>query len=121
MTAWRLNEDVRAETQEAYRQARESEERFKGAFENAPIGMVLVGLDPETLGRFIQVNRAMCEMAGRSEEELLTRTLPGHRPLRRRSRTTVELLEGLRTGEQRDRPGREPLRSCRRSCRDRRS
>ena len=41
MTAWRLNEDVRAETREAYRQARESEQRFKSAFENAPIGMVL--------------------------------------------------------------------------------
>jgi diguanylate cyclase (GGDEF)-like protein/PAS domain S-box-containing protein len=75
VTAWRLNEDVRAETRAAYRKARESEERFKSAFENAPIGMVLVSIDPETLGRFLQVNRAMCGMAGRSEEELLSRSL----------------------------------------------
>ena len=75
MTAWRLNEDVRAETNEAYRQARESEQRFKSAFENAPIGMVLLSTDSENLGQFIQVNRAMCEMADRSESELLARGL----------------------------------------------
>src|SRR5688500_7420301 len=38
VVAWRLNEDVRAESDQAYRQARASEERFKSAFENAPIG-----------------------------------------------------------------------------------
>ena len=57
--AWRLNEDVeqRAET-------RESEERFRGAFDNAPIGMALVSLEPAAFGRFIQVNRSICEMLG---------------------------------------------------------
>jgi PAS domain S-box-containing protein len=45
---------------------REAEERFRLTFENAPIGMVIVGLD----GRFLRVNQAFCRMLGYSEEEL---------------------------------------------------
>ncbi len=71
VATWRLNEDIRAETQEAYRKARESEERFRSAFANAPIGMALIGMDEGTLGRFLQVNRALCEILGRSEPQLL--------------------------------------------------
>ncbi|WP_437567721.1 PAS domain S-box protein [Sorangium sp. So ce542] len=47
---------------------RESEERFRLTFENAPIGMGIVGLD----GRFIRVNRVYCEILGYSAEELST-------------------------------------------------
>ena len=46
---------------------RESEERFSLAFEHAPIGMALVGLD----GRFLRVNRALCDMFGYSAQEML--------------------------------------------------
>jgi two-component system sensor histidine kinase/response regulator len=48
----------------------ESEERFSGAFEHAPIGVALVS--PE--GRWLKVNRALCELVGYSEAELLTLT-----------------------------------------------
>ncbi|MEA2143464.1 MAG: hypothetical protein QOI64_1894 [Solirubrobacteraceae bacterium] len=46
---------------------RESEERFRVTFEQAPVGVSL--MDPE--GRFLQVNDAYCRTVGRSREELL--------------------------------------------------
>ncbi|HEV2707063.1 MAG TPA: EAL domain-containing protein [Pyrinomonadaceae bacterium] len=49
---------------------RESEERFRSAFDHAA-GMALVSAD----GRWIQVNRSLCEMIGYDEEELLATTL----------------------------------------------
>lgn len=50
---------------------RESEERFRSAFENASTGMALVSLDG---GRSIKVNDALCEVLGYSEEELLQKS-----------------------------------------------
>ena len=47
-----------------------SQNQFASAFEHAAIGMALVALD----GRWLKVNRAICELTGYSEEELLTRT-----------------------------------------------
>ncbi len=49
---------------------RESEDRFRSAFENAAIGMALQGLD----GRYLRVNRALGEMLGYPEPELLALT-----------------------------------------------
>lgn len=49
-----------------------SEERFRGAFTHAPIGMALV----DNAGRWRQVNRALCDMLGYAEDELLTTTWP---------------------------------------------
>ena len=68
--AWRLNEEVRTETREAYRRAHESEQRFKGAFEEAPVGMALVSMASDTAGRFLHVNRAMSDLLGYTQEEL---------------------------------------------------
>jgi PAS domain S-box-containing protein/diguanylate cyclase (GGDEF)-like protein len=42
-------------------------EELRAAFENAPIGIALLTLD----GRWFKVNRALCALLGRAEEELL--------------------------------------------------
>ncbi len=47
-----------------------SEERFRSAFGNAPIGMALVAPS----GQWLQVNRSLCEIVGYSEHELLATT-----------------------------------------------
>ena len=55
-----------SERKGAERAIQDAEERFRGAFEEAPIGMALVELD----GRFRQVNGALCEITGYSADEL---------------------------------------------------
>ena len=98
VAAWRLNEEVRAETRRAYADLREREELFKGAFEEGPIGMALASLEPGQEGRFIQVNHAMCEITGYSERELLSMNFTDitHPDDRRESQS---LSEALRRGE----------------------
>ncbi|NVB76823.1 MAG: PAS domain S-box protein [Kofleriaceae bacterium] len=49
------------------RALRESEERFRLTIDEAPIGMALIGPD----GRFVRVNRALCELVGYSAAELV--------------------------------------------------
>ena len=49
----------------------EAQQRLRSAFEDAPIGIGLISVDRESAGRILQVNPALCEMLGRSEEELL--------------------------------------------------
>ncbi|MCZ2201723.1 PAS domain S-box protein [Cylindrospermopsis raciborskii] len=50
---------------------RQSEERFRTAFENAGSGMALVSLN----GYFIRVNRALCEILGYDSPDLLTKNV----------------------------------------------
>jgi PAS domain S-box-containing protein len=59
---WESIERVRVE-----RTLRESEERFRAAFEHAAVGIALVGLD----GRWLRVNRKLCDLLGYSHDELL--------------------------------------------------
>ncbi len=47
---------------------RESEERFRSAFDYAPIGIALVS----PLGRWMKVNHALCQILGYTEDEFLT-------------------------------------------------
>ncbi|MCX7921903.1 MAG: PAS domain S-box protein [Clostridia bacterium] len=54
----------RGKIQEALR---ESEDRFRTAFENAAIGMAIVSLE----GRFLKVNQSLSDIVGYTEEELL--------------------------------------------------
>ena len=78
---------------------RESESRFRRAFDDSGIGMGLVALD----GRWLKVNPALCRITGYPEAELLARTvqaithpddleggLPFERPLLSGETTTYE-------------------------------
>ena len=47
-----------------------SEERFRLAFDNAPVGMAMVDLSAAIPGRLRRVNAALCKLAGRSREDL---------------------------------------------------
>ena len=65
-----LIKDMRA-LRRAQAQLRESEARFRGAFEHAPIGMMLVR--PED-NRITQVNRILCDLLGYPASELVDAT-----------------------------------------------
>jgi diguanylate cyclase (GGDEF)-like protein/PAS domain S-box-containing protein len=58
--------EVLQERRQAEEALRESEERFRNIFDNAPIGMAVVSLD----GKFTLVNHALCEIVGYEKEEL---------------------------------------------------
>jgi PAS domain-containing protein len=64
IVSWRMNEDAREES-------RDSDQRFRSAFEDAPIGMAIVGLD----GNIQRVNERLCQDTGLEQAELLGRRL----------------------------------------------
>ena len=55
------------ERERADKALRESEEHFRLAFDETPIGTALIGLDH----RFLRVNKALCDMLGYTREKLL--------------------------------------------------
>jgi PAS domain S-box-containing protein len=69
--AWRLNESLRDEMVQAHRRQRESDQRFRAAFDGVPHGMALVSLAPGSLGRFLQVNKALAGLTGYPQQRLL--------------------------------------------------
>src|SRR4051812_8409727 len=73
--------------------AEEAEERFRTAFEEAPIGIAITGLD----GRFQRVNRTLCSILGLPREEIEGRRVadlshPDDEP------ATLAALEGMLGG-----------------------
>ena len=44
-----------------------SQERFRATFDFAPVGIAIVGLD----GRWLRVNRTLCDLLGYSIDDLL--------------------------------------------------
>lgn len=62
---------ARASATVASQALRESEARFRGAFDAASIGMALIGMEDT----FLQVNPALCAMLGYGNDELLRQTL----------------------------------------------
>ena len=63
-----LMEDI-TEREKMLTALRMSEERFRGAFQHATIGMALAGLD----GRWTKVNHALCQILGYTEQQLLSK------------------------------------------------
>lgn len=64
------NQELQGQVRERLRAEealRESQEQFTSAFQDAAIGMALVGTD----GHWLQVNRALCGIVGYTEQELL--------------------------------------------------
>jgi diguanylate cyclase (GGDEF)-like protein/PAS domain S-box-containing protein len=59
------------ESRAIHAQLRDAQERFRSAFDWAPIGMALTSLD----GRFFRVNRALAQMLGRTEDQLQKATV----------------------------------------------
>ena len=51
-------------------EAPDVEAYLRSAFDDAPIGIALVSIDPESEGRFLRVNRALCELTGYHSEDL---------------------------------------------------
>jgi diguanylate cyclase (GGDEF)-like protein/PAS domain S-box-containing protein len=64
-----IGRDITAERQAA-RELRDAEERFRNAFDKAPIGKALVSTD----GHFTRVNSALCAILGYAERDLLGTT-----------------------------------------------
>ena len=64
-----MSRDI-TERKQAEEKLRQAEERFRSAFDHAAIGMGISDLE----GRFLQVNRSLCEMLGYSEGGLLSVT-----------------------------------------------
>ncbi|HEX6389275.1 MAG TPA: PAS domain S-box protein, partial [Solirubrobacteraceae bacterium] len=74
---------------------RAAEQLFRRAFDDAPIGMALIDLE----GRWLRLNRAICLMLGRSEQDLRSTRLTdlNHPDDRRLDRPLIkELLSGRR-------------------------
>jgi diguanylate cyclase (GGDEF)-like protein/PAS domain S-box-containing protein len=92
--------DIQAE-HEARDALQHSEQRFRTAMESAPTGMAVIDLNRV----FLEVNPALCQLLGRSEQWLLTHSLadvldPPDDDLDRRVR--AQLLAGLQTTLSRD-------------------
>lgn len=73
---------------------RRAEEHFRSAFENAAIGMALVGFD----GRFIRVNDALARLTGYPADRLLEMSFRDLTPDEELG-DNVQAMEKLRTGE----------------------
>lgn len=71
----------------------QAEERFRRAFEDAPIGMAIVDLE----GRWLQVNQALSTMTGYARAELVGRTFASVTHMDDRT-TDQGALEGLVSG-----------------------
>jgi PAS domain S-box-containing protein len=97
---WQLREQQRVlerysrSLEEAVRALRESDERFRNIFAEAPIGMAIVSLD----GMLLQVNKAFGEMMGYDVQELAMQSLTAithAEDVGKDELLTMQMLEGV--------------------------
>jgi diguanylate cyclase (GGDEF)-like protein/PAS domain S-box-containing protein len=53
-----------------------SERRFRSAFDGAPVGMAILGLEPGETGRVLEANEALAGLLGQAPEDLMGRPYP---------------------------------------------
>jgi len=78
-----------------------AQERFRRAFEDAPVAMAITDLE----GHYLQVNDALCTMAGYSREQMLSttvRALTHPEDMDERNQMLSDLLAGASTGYHRE-------------------
>ena len=68
-------EEALAESEQSRARLGVSEEHFRVAFDNAPIGMSMISLEPDTLGCYLRANDAFLTMLGYDREELVGSSL----------------------------------------------
>ena len=83
-----------AEREQAEQALARAEERLRTAFAEAPIGMAVVSAE----GRFLQVNRALAQITGYGEQELLALPCAGELTHPEDRRADERAGAGMRTG-----------------------
>ena len=89
-----VNAQLFAEVKKTEMSLRESEGRFRALVQQAAVGVAEIDL---VTNRFLTVNHRLCEMVGRTEEELLATTFPAithPEDLRLHEEKTAQLLAG---------------------------
>jgi diguanylate cyclase (GGDEF)-like protein/PAS domain S-box-containing protein len=71
---WGTTQDI-TDREEAAQTLAASEQHFRVAFDNAPIGMSMISLAPESAGRYLRANAEFCSMLGYSAEEIVGHTV----------------------------------------------
>ncbi len=90
---------ARADAARTQRRLAEAHERFRTAFDHAPIGVALLSVSDAAFGRFLEVNPALAEMTRYPVDELLGRDVVELMPIehQQRERETIrELMNGER-------------------------
>lgn len=73
-TLWGTTQDI-TEREQAAQALAASEQHFRLAFDNAPIGMSMLSLAPGSAGRYLRANEQFHRMLGYSADELTSRTM----------------------------------------------
>jgi diguanylate cyclase (GGDEF)-like protein/PAS domain S-box-containing protein len=89
---------ARHQAEEAARRLRQAEDRFRAAFEHAPIGVAIVGLRGPEKGQFIRTNDALGEIVGAAAGRL-TGTLLTSLVFAEDSDKTIDAILRLERGE----------------------